>query len=505
MTVTRANVEAGKGLLAPRLGDPYVFGGVWSPIDPKQGCDCSGAVGTELEIVTKGLAAANWTHVVSTESWHYDYNTDRPAAPGTVGPYGTIAVASLADIPADAVMTINIMHGGGGADSHMNCVLDGLVIESNGNHGTCTTGTGAYASTDSLWTDHWYLPGPILEDGTPVTVAPEPPDTMFADVSEFQTVVDDTYPYRAISIRSNDGTYRDHNFAANQAWCRRAADDGRLALFYVYFVWRPGIDNIGVLKSMVGDPHPKMVVEIDIESWGGQITGDQSAFLNATHDTIAAWLGDPRRVAAYGNTGDLNSLWPSKPAGMAVRLAAYGSNPGYPGKIAHQYTDGTGFGGGLPEGAPPFGNCDMNSADGFTATALAAACGIDSTPPPPPTPVGGLSMADAQGITDLISGTNADNSPLLGPDGADYRRVDVLADYEGPAGTDGIGKYGAAGATPEGPNTSRSLLDVETTSAKIGTRRYVNSHGQKLDTFDLLVGIYQASGEPVVVKGPVTA
>jgi hypothetical protein len=502
VTVTRANVEAGKGILGPRLGVAYAYGRVWSPTNPRQGCDCSAAVGTELEIVTKSLDRASWAHVVSTESWPYDYNTNTPAAPGTVGPYGTIAVARLSDIPADAAMTINIMHGGGGEDSHMNCVLDGTVIESNGSHGTCTAGTGAYASTASLWTDHWYLPGPIIEDGTPVTAQPEPPDTLFADVSEWQTPVNDTYPYRTISIRSNDGTRRDLNWA-NYAWCCRAADDGRLTHFYVYFVWRPGVDSVGVLKSMVGAPHPKMVVEIDIESWNGEISGNQSAGLNAAFAQVAQWLGDPRRVMAYGNAGDLTNLWPARPAGMRVRVASYGSNQSFPGKIAHQYTNGKGYGGGLPEGCPPFGNCDMNSADGLTATALAELHGIDTAPPTPP---GGISMADAQGITNLISGTNADGSPLIGPDGADYRRVDALADYEGPAGADGVGKYGAAGATPEAPNTSRSLLDIGgTTEAKIVTRRYVNKHGQKLDLFDMVVGIYQASGEPEVVKGPVTA
>jgi hypothetical protein len=60
-------------------------------------------------------------------------------------------------------------------------------------------------------------------------------------------------------------------------------------------------------------------------------------------------------------------------------VAAYGRNPPYPDKVAHQYTDGSGFGGGLPEGAPPFGRCDMNSADGLTAEEFARACGIRAT------------------------------------------------------------------------------------------------------------------------------
>ncbi len=53
----------------------------------------------------------------------------------------------------------------------------------------------------------------------------------------------------------------------------------------------------------------------------------------------------------------------------------------YPGKVAHQYTDGQGYGGGPPEGAPPFGRCDMNSADGLTAQQFAQACGIPAVLP----------------------------------------------------------------------------------------------------------------------------
>lgn len=149
-----------------RLGDPYVYGGVWNPADRSVGCDCSGAVGSVLEVLTYGPHNATWEHVVDTEDWHYDYETNTPAAPGTIGPFNTVAVATLADIPSDAALTINIMHGGGGQYSHMNCSLEGVVIESNGSYGTCTTGTGAYPSTSSIWTDHWYLPGPIDVDWT---------------------------------------------------------------------------------------------------------------------------------------------------------------------------------------------------------------------------------------------------------------------------------------------------------------------------------------------------
>lgn len=159
-----------------RLGDDYVYGGVYSPDDLSQGADCSGVVGWALEALTKTPAHMSWAHNVSTESWPYDYGNDTAATPGTVGPYGTIAVASLADIPADAALTINIMHGGGGEDSHTNCIVplpnslpyEGVIVESNGDAGSCTNGTGGNPSTASLWTDHWYLPGPWLFDVLPV-------------------------------------------------------------------------------------------------------------------------------------------------------------------------------------------------------------------------------------------------------------------------------------------------------------------------------------------------
>jgi hypothetical protein len=50
--------------------------------------------------------------------------------------------------------------------------------------------------------------------------------TLFADVSEYQVPVDASYPYQVLSIHLSDGTYQDHNFAANYAWTRGALDSG---------------------------------------------------------------------------------------------------------------------------------------------------------------------------------------------------------------------------------------------------------------------------------------
>lgn len=204
-------------------------------------------------------------------------------------------------------------------------------------------------------------------------------DTLFADVSYFQAPVDDSYPYRILSFRSNDGTFRDPNFAANYAWATAAADEGRLACFIVYFYWRPNwAETVRTHRDMVagcGGPHPRMITMIDVES-GGNPGGDQSEGINRAYWELADWLGDPRRVIGYANAGDLFGMWSDRPDGLRLIGAGYGRNPNLPGQIAHQYTDGGDFGGDLPQGCPPFGPCDMNVANGLSPAQVAAACGI---------------------------------------------------------------------------------------------------------------------------------
>lgn len=223
-------------------------------------------------------------------------------------------------------------------------------------------------------------------------------DTLFADVSEFQTPVNNAYTdagYRVLSIRSNDGTHQDLNIGANYPWCVQAADDGRLTFFIVYCYWRANwaqtgqtlIDTINGL----GGPHPRMVVMLDVES-GGNPGGDESDPINRLYWQMADWLGTDARVIGYANLGDERTMWQLKPQHIPMILAGYGANPDDASvfKVAHQYTDGTGYGGGLPEGAPPWPTCDMNSADGLSDVAFAAACGVGVSAPVPPPPPGPL-------------------------------------------------------------------------------------------------------------------
>lgn len=397
----RSNIEFAKRIFTDRLGDKYVYGGTWNPFDTHQGCDCSGEVTDELGAAFFGTDMHWDREGLSTESYRY-----KPLGPQRIGPFDLVHVGRPQDVPANAAVKIGIHHEGeGGPDSHMWCEVDGVRMETNGSLGTCV----GRAYDDAYGNDWWYVPGPIQEDGTPITTI-EPPDTLFADVSEFQVPVNDQYPYAVLSIRSNDGTHQDAHFAQNYQWCKNAADSGRLKFFIVYFYWRPGSGDVDTHMAMVnanGGPHPKMVVMMDVES-GGNPRGDQSPELNAEHDRLVAWLGDFRRVIAYANLGDARSMWVNHPDEGWI-LAGYGANPNDPlyRKIAHQYTDGQGYGGGLPEGCPPFGNCDMNSADGLTPSAFAAACGINTDTTPP----GGISMADAAAIINDVAGLDVNGVP----------------------------------------------------------------------------------------------
>jgi peptidoglycan hydrolase-like protein with peptidoglycan-binding domain len=121
-----------------------------------------------------------------------------------------------------------------------------------------------------------------------------------------------------------------------------------------------------------------MVAMIDVESAGGQVRGNQSSAINAQFNELAHWLGNPRRVIGYGNTSDLATLWPAKPAGIRLVVASYGSKPSYAGMFGHQYTDRGSCG--------PFGTCDMNSADGMSRQDLQSMFGFSGSAAPSPSP-----------------------------------------------------------------------------------------------------------------------
>jgi len=253
-------------------------------------------------------------------------------------------------------------------------------------------------------------------------------DSLFPDVSEFQCAVDDDMPYQILSIRSDDGTYLDQRFAANYAWMLGALRSGRLTCGIVYAYVRPNWQQtVAAMQQQInnnGGLDPRVILMLDVES-GGNPGGDGSSWINSTYWALTDWLGTthldgPRRVIGYANSYDFYNLWQTRPDHLPMIGAGYGSNPNLPGQVAHQYTDGvyshpykmiahkqagrpplpTAMA-SLPLGCPPFGHCDMNSADGLSPQQFAAACGVGS--------------ANPGGMTDQQYAEFAVNMAQLGP------------------------------------------------------------------------------------------
>ncbi len=164
MALLRSNIDFAKKIFADRLPyggseDSYVYGGTWDPNDPSVGTDCSGLVTDILSACVHGPDMIWGREGLSTEAYR-----DLPLGPQTVGPFDLVHVSSFSDFPPEAVVRISLHHGpGGGGNSHMNCWCDGVYMESNGDVGICTLGTGAMAMSNPYWGDWYYLGGPIIE------------------------------------------------------------------------------------------------------------------------------------------------------------------------------------------------------------------------------------------------------------------------------------------------------------------------------------------------------
>lgn len=184
------------------------------------------------------------------------------------------------------------------------------------------------------------------------------------DVSEWQTAVNNAYPHRWLIFRVLYGATVDQRCEANLAWAKKAKASGRLDGYTVYVVWLPG-ENKHILAELDSLHVPTDChVMIDVESWKGSIRGDHSAEITSLANSLAARQGSKDRVWAYANRGDLNNIYPHRPAWLGLVIAAYGSdkpsNPG-PGPLAGwQYTDGTYASGNRPTSSDPFGHCDHN-------------------------------------------------------------------------------------------------------------------------------------------------
>lgn len=184
--------------------------------------------------------------------------------------------------------------------------------------------------------------------------------TFWADVSQYQRVVDDSYPHRVFSFRTNSGDKLDTNAAGNLAWATSALQAGRIDIVIAYYFFRPGQANCDLWREVVsrsGSIHPRIVCMVDVEGANGSVRGDNSAEINGEIQRVQGWLGGGR-VIGYLNPKADPGLWPTRP-NVPLVVPHYNDTPGqsydFPNRFAHQYSDA----------APcaPFGPCDANYTD----------------------------------------------------------------------------------------------------------------------------------------------
>lgn len=338
MTVTRANVEFAKRILADRVGNDYVYGGNWRPDNTDIGTDCSGLVIDICDAVRNGTAMAWSRHGMSTESW-------RPIEVGQTGTiFNTVCVADPSHFPPDAAVKIAIHHGpGGGANSHMWCEVDGVRGESNGSDG-CVTGNRARSVYDTRYANDWhYIPGPIVDSGQPSTV--DPVDVLaqaMAPTSLPRQQFADYLPHFAEAMRAADIT----TVRRAAAWCSQIGHESA-GLRYMAEIQTSGPDWSWDRTRYRGRGPIQLTWAGNYRKFGqwcsarGYVT-DPELFVNQPElveqphwGFLAAswyWLnGGPRpgQINSFADQGDILSVsrcvngWVDTPNGMPDRQARY--------------------------------------------------------------------------------------------------------------------------------------------------------------------------------------
>lgn len=186
---------------------------------------------------------------------------------------------------------------------------------------------------------------------------------VYPDVSEFQTPANDSFNRDFVMFRiASEYCHQDNNYSANVSWALGARARGKIKQFGGYVI--PSVSsNAAVLAAIPGSFPRDAVIMIDMEGWGGLVSGNHSGELNQLADALRARQGGRADLVwGYGNTGDLAAIWPTRPAWLGVIVAGYGGSapPAVSGRIGWQYTNGTENGSAMPSATPPFGGCDHN-------------------------------------------------------------------------------------------------------------------------------------------------
>lgn len=188
--------------------------------------------------------------------------------------------------------------------------------------------------------------------------------TFFADISEFQVVINSAYKIsKMIAFRLDNGNRLDKHAVVNWAYCSAEAD-----VVLCYVVFKPGQLNavMARIKSVLGPVCPiKVAIMLDMES-GGDFAGPGNHSMEANQWAMAfATYGASnwRKAYPYANAPDYASCWPQMDARLVRKHTAKYSTTG-PGTYGWQY-----FGGltqyaspaGYPRSCEPFGSwVDMN-------------------------------------------------------------------------------------------------------------------------------------------------
>jgi len=204
--------------------------------------------------------------------------------------------------------------------------------------------------------------------------------TFWADVSVYQPLVDDSYPYPVLGFRADSGNATDGHATGNWRYSDSNPDHIRVVIPYVIF--KPGQSDaiFKRLKNLFGSQCPPQIVpEIDMESGSGFAgPGNHSSEANSFIATLAAWAGEQKQTQGYANQPDWSGNWPTPPAWMKKRLAAYNTSPIPAGFYSKQYYGALPYPSpaGWPRTCAPFGSyVDMNMTP-RTITQIEADYGI---------------------------------------------------------------------------------------------------------------------------------
>lgn len=164
-TISRTAIDKTKAWIRTKNGLPYDYGGSGNPGGDCSWFACAGAASLQGKPTTQRYG--------STEAFNCPGRYGAVAGP-PANVLGMVHASSKSAVPANAVLKMGFLHGGGGENSHVSSTVDGLNYESRGMYrgvsGHVAAGT-ARAWNDSLFHDFWYLPltvGPVDPNAFPL-------------------------------------------------------------------------------------------------------------------------------------------------------------------------------------------------------------------------------------------------------------------------------------------------------------------------------------------------